>query len=96
LRATNGAPLSPTRRLPATLTGLQKAYFCMTHDTTFPNTGSDRRPDYGAIAKGCGLGGIRIHSAAEFKPVLEKAIASGKPCLIDVAMRNNPTPTAGH
>jgi acetolactate synthase-1/2/3 large subunit len=68
----------------------------MTQDTTFTNTGADCRPDYAAIANGYGLGGIRIHNAAEFKPALEKAIASGKPCLIDVAMRNNPTPTAGH
>jgi acetolactate synthase I/II/III large subunit len=68
----------------------------MTQDTTFTNTGADCRPDYAAIAKGYGLGGIRIHNAAEFKPALEKAIVSGKPYLIDVAMRNNPTPTAGH
>jgi acetolactate synthase-1/2/3 large subunit len=39
---------------------------------------------------------VRIKSAAEFKPALEKAIKSGKPCVLDVAMVNNPTPTAGH
>ena len=79
-----------------TIAGLQKAHFGMTHGTTFPNTGTEFRPDYAAIARGYGIDGVRIKSAAEFKPALEKAIKSGKPCLIDVAMRNNPTPTAGH
>ena len=79
-----------------TIAGLQKAHFGMTHGTTFPNTGAEFRPDYAAIARGYGIDGVRIKSAAEFKPALEKAIKSGKPCLIDVAMRNNPTPTAGH
>ncbi len=79
-----------------TIAGLQKAHFGMTHGTTFPNTGTEFRPDYAAIARGYGIDGVRIKSAAEFKPALEKAIKSGKPYLIDVAMRNNPTPTAGH
>jgi DNA-directed RNA polymerase alpha subunit len=42
------------------------------------------------------LKGVRIRKAAEFKPALAAAIKDGKPCVIDVAMRNNPTPTAGH
>jgi acetolactate synthase-1/2/3 large subunit len=32
----------------------------------------------------------------EFKPALEKAIASGRPYVLDVIMENVPTPTAGH
>ncbi len=39
---------------------------------------------------------MRIGSAEEFGPALRKAIASGRPCVIDVAMRNEPVPTAGH
>ncbi len=79
-----------------TIAGLQKAHFGLTYGTTFPSTGSEWTPDYAAIARAYGIEGVRIRSAAEFKPALEKAIASGKPCVIDVAMKNNPTPTAGH
>jgi acetolactate synthase-1/2/3 large subunit len=79
-----------------TIAGLQKAHFGMTHGTTFPNNGAEYMPDYAAIARAYGIDGIRLRSAAEFKPALKKAIESGKACLIDVAMRNNPTPTAGH
>ena len=81
-----------------TIAGLQKAHFGMTHGTTFQKEkdGEETRPDYAAIARAYGIEGVRIKSAAEFKPALEKAIKSGKPYLLDVAMRNNPTPTAGH
>jgi acetolactate synthase-1/2/3 large subunit len=70
----------------------------MTLGTTFPKEkdGEETKPDYAAIARGYGIEGVRIKSAAEFKPALEKAIKSGKPYLLDVSMRNNPTPTAGH
>jgi acetolactate synthase-1/2/3 large subunit len=79
-----------------TIAGLQKAHYGLTYGTVFPSDGGEYRPDYAAIAKAYGVDGIRIHSAAEFKPALEKAIASKKPFVLDVAMRNNPTPTAGH
>jgi acetolactate synthase-1/2/3 large subunit len=79
-----------------TIAGLQKAHFGFTHGTTFPQNGADTLPDYAAIARAYGIEGIRIQSAAEFKPALKKAIESKKACVIDVAMRNNPTPTAGH
>ncbi len=79
-----------------TIAGLQMAHYGLTYGTTFPSTGGEWTPDYAAIARAYGVEGVRIRSAAEFKPALEKAIASGKPCVIDVAMKNNPTPTAGH
>ena len=79
-----------------TIAGLQKAHFGLTHGTTFPVTGSEFMPDYAAIARAYGIDGVRIRKASEFKSALISAIKSGKPDLIDVAMRNNPTPTAGH
>jgi acetolactate synthase-1/2/3 large subunit len=81
-----------------TIAGLQKANFGLTYGTTFPKAAStlDQTPDYAAIARAYGCDGIRIASAAEFRPVLEAAIASGRPTVIDVAMVNNPTPTSGH
>jgi acetolactate synthase-1/2/3 large subunit len=79
-----------------TIAGLQKAHYDLTYGTVFPADGDDYRPNYADIAKAYGVDGVRVRSAAEFKPAQEKAIASGRPCLLDVAMKNNPTPTAGH
>ena len=79
-----------------TIAGLQKAHYGLTYGTVFADDGGEWTPNYADIAKAYGVDSVRIRSAAEFKPALEKAIASGKPFLIDVAMVNNPTPTAGH
>ncbi len=79
-----------------TIAGLQKAHYGLTYGTTFPSTGGETTPDYAAIARAYGVGGARVRSAEEFKPALIEALASGKPYVIDVAMKNNPTPTAGH
>ena len=81
-----------------TIAGLQKAHYNCTYGTVFPGNAGEggTKPDYAAIAEAYGVKGVRISSANEFKPALEDALASGKPCLIDVAMKNNPTPTTGH
>ena len=79
-----------------TIAGLQQAHFGLTYGTTFPSNGKQSVPDYAAIARAYGIDGVRISKAAEFKPALAAAIESGKACVIDVAMQNNPTPTAGH
>ena len=81
-----------------TIAGLQKAHYDLTYGTTFQKANSvmEQTPDYAAIARAYGVDGVRIGSAAEFKPALEAAIASGRPTVIDVAMINNPTPTSGH
>ncbi|MDY0943835.1 thiamine pyrophosphate-binding protein [Priestia megaterium] len=79
-----------------TIAGLQKAHFGTTLGTLFERDGEAYSPDYASIAKAYGVEGIKIQSAQEFKPALEQAIASNKPVVIDVAMLNNPVPTAGH
>lgn len=79
-----------------TIAGLQMAHYGLTHGTTFPKDRGEQLPNYAAIAEAYGVKGVRIRSAAEFKPALEAAIKSNKPTLIDVAMVNNPTPTSGH
>ena len=81
-----------------TIAGLQKAHYDLTYGTVFPKDASiaEQKPDYAAIARAYGVDGVRIRSAAEFRPALEAAIASGRPTVIDVAMINNPTPTSGH
>jgi acetolactate synthase-1/2/3 large subunit len=81
-----------------TIAGLQKANYGLTHGTTFPRSASldEQTPDYSAIARAYGCHGVRIRSAAEFRPALAAALASGRPTVIDVPMVNTPTPTSGH
>ena len=81
-----------------TIAGLQKAHYGLTYGTTFAKTADvmQQTPDYAAIARAYGCDGVRVASAAGFRPALAAAIASGRPTVIDVAMINNPTPTSGH
>jgi acetolactate synthase-1/2/3 large subunit len=79
-----------------TIAGLEKAHFGTTFGTVFEKDGQPWSPDYAAIAKAYGIDAVKINAAAEFKPALERAIKSGKPFVIDVAMQNEPVPTAGH
>jgi acetolactate synthase-1/2/3 large subunit len=81
-----------------TIAGLQKAHFGTTVGTIFTTRadGQPYSPDYAALARAYGVEGVRINSADEFKPALEKAVASGRPYVLDVIMENAPVPTAGH
>ena len=79
-----------------TIAGLEKAHFDTTYGTVFEKEGKSTSPDYAAIARAYGLEGVKIESAAQFKPALENAIKANKPVVIDVAMINNPVPTDGH
>jgi acetolactate synthase I/II/III large subunit len=79
-----------------TIAGLEKAHFGTTFGTVFEKNGKPWSPDYAAIAKAYGIDGVKINSAAKFKPALEHAIKSGKPYVLDVMMQNEPVPTAGH
>ena len=82
-----------------TIAGLQKAAYGLTHGTLFPvaQPGWDaQKPNYAEIARAYGCEGERLRSAADLGPALERALASGKPYLLDVPMKNNPTPTTGH
>jgi acetolactate synthase I/II/III large subunit len=79
-----------------TIAGLEAAHFDTTFGTVFEKDGKPYSPDFAAIARAYGVDGVTIHSAAEFKPALEQAIRAGRPCVIDVNMKNEPVPTAGH
>jgi acetolactate synthase I/II/III large subunit len=79
-----------------TIAGLEKAHYGTTFGTEFHRNGEPYHVDYAAIARAYGAEGVQITSAGEFKPVLERAIASGRPFVIDVAMQNAPVPTDGH
>ena len=82
-----------------TIAGLQQAHFGTTYGTVFPAPAgdwSDVKPDYAQIARAYGCEGVRLQSAGELRPVLQRALGSGRPFVIDVPMKNNPTPTTGH
>ena len=79
-----------------TIAGLQKAHYGTTLGTLFEKNGVPYSPDYSAIARAYGVQGERIESADQFKPALERAVASGKPYVLDVMMENAPVPTSGH
>ncbi len=82
-----------------TIAGLQKAAYGLTHGTLFPaeTIGWDaQKPNYAEIARAYGCEGERLKSAADLAPALRRALASGRPYLLDVPMKNNPTPTTGH
>jgi acetolactate synthase-1/2/3 large subunit len=80
-----------------TIAGLELAHFDTTYGTVFEDAaGEPAVTDFAAIARAYGIDGIRVDSAADFKPALEKALSLGRPVVIDVLMRNVPTPTAGH
>ncbi len=79
-----------------TIAGLEKAHFGTTYGTVFRRHGEPYHVDYAALARSYGVEGVTIRSASEFKPALEHAVAAGRPVVIDVAMQNEPVPTAGH
>jgi acetolactate synthase-1/2/3 large subunit len=79
-----------------TIAGLEKAHYGTTYGTVFEKDGKPYSPDYAAIAKAYGVDGVKIESAAQFRPALERAIAAKRPFVIDVVMQNEPVPTAGH
>ena len=79
-----------------TIAGLEAAHYGTTFATVFEKDGKTWSPDYAAIARAYGVEGLKVASAAELKPALAKAIKSKKPVVIDVYMKNEPVPTAGH
>ena len=48
------------------------------------DTGEDYNPDFVALARAYGAEGVRIDAADEFRPALERAIASRRPTVIEV------------
>ena len=79
-----------------TIAGLEKAHYQTTFGTVFTKDGVSTSPDYAEVAQAYGIEGIKIESAAEFKPALIRAIELDKPVVLDVPMINNPVPTSGH
>jgi acetolactate synthase-1/2/3 large subunit len=79
-----------------TIAGLQMAHYGTTIGCVFRKDGEPYSPDFAAVARAYGAEGVQIKTADEFKTVLTRAVGAGKPFVIDVAMLNEPVPTAGH
>jgi acetolactate synthase-1/2/3 large subunit len=79
-----------------TIAGLESAHYGTTFGTVFEKDGKTWSPDFAAIARAYGVDGVKVDSAAGFKPALERAVKAKRPVVIDVYMKNEPVPTAGH
>lgn len=79
-----------------TIAGLEYSNYKTKFGTVFTTANDEPySPNWADVAKAYGVDGIRIESAEEFKPALEKALASGKPYLLDIPMENIGVPTPG-
>lgn len=81
-----------------TIAGLEEAHYGTAYGCVFPRPNGgwkDLKPDYAQIARAYGCEGVRVNAASEFKPALERALSAKRPFVVDVMMKNNPTPTTG-
>lgn len=53
---------------------------------TIEATGEPYTPDFAALARSFGAEGERVEDVAQFRPALEKAVASGAPTVLDVSI----------
>ena len=78
-----------------TIAGLERQHYDHQFGTLFERDGKPYSPDFAAIGRAYGIDGFTVERAEDFKPMLEKALASNKPCVIDVRMENAPVVTKG-
>ena len=70
----------------ASIRGLQRGYLEgreLATDFRHPETGAPYNPDFAALARSCGVEGVRIDRAGDLGDAVKAAVASGKPYLID-------------
>lgn len=71
----------------ASIRGLQRGYLDgreLATDFHDPVTGTRYNPDFAAMARSCGVEGVRVDRAADLGEAIRKGIAANKPYLIDV------------
>jgi len=78
-----------------TIAGLERKHYGTGFGCEFSADGTSYTPDFAAIARACGADGISIGNAEDLQPALHGAIASGRPTVLDVPMRNTPVMTPG-
>ena len=79
-----------------TIAGLEYSNYQTKFGTVFTTPdGKPYSPNWAEVAKAYGVDAVKIKSADDFKPELEKAIKSNKPYLLDVPMENIAVPNTG-
>jgi acetolactate synthase I/II/III large subunit len=71
----------------ASIRGLQRGYLGgreLATDFHDPKTGKRYNPDFAAMARSCGVEGVRVDRAGDIGEAIRKGIAANKPYLIDV------------
>src|ERR1700726_1232744 len=71
----------------ASIRGLQRGYLGgreLATDFHDPTTGERYNPDFAAMARACGVEGVRVDRAGDLGEHIRKGIAANKPYLIDV------------
>src|ERR1700716_2584291 len=71
----------------ASIRGLQRGYLQgreLATDFHDPTTGARYNPDFAAMARSCGVEGVRVDRAGDLGEAIRKGIAANKPYLIDV------------
>lgn len=63
--------------------GMVRQWQRLFYDKRFSQTDIDRGTDFIKLAEAFGIEGIRIEKKSDIKPMLEKALTCGKPCLIE-------------
>ncbi len=78
-----------------TIAGLQRKHYGTGYGCEFSADGQPYSPDFALIARACGADGIKLANAAQLEGAIRAAIASGRPTVLDVPMRNTPVMTPG-
>ncbi len=79
-----------------TIAGLEYSNYKTKFGTVFTTPdGNPYTPNWAEVAKAYGVEAIKISTADEFKPALEKALTANRPFLLDVPMENIGVPTPG-
>jgi acetolactate synthase-1/2/3 large subunit len=71
----------------ASIRGLQRGYLegrQLATDFHDPRTGERYNPDFAAMARSCGIEGVRVDRAGNLGEAIRKGIAANRPYLIDV------------
>ena len=79
----------------ASIRGLQRGYLGgreLATDFKHPDTGLPYNPDFAAMARSAGIEGVRIDRAGDLGDAVRKAIASGRPYLIDAQISADRNP----
>jgi acetolactate synthase-1/2/3 large subunit len=80
----------------ASIRGLQRGYLGgreLATDFKHPETGQRYNPDFAAMARSCGVEGVRVDRAGDLGEAIRKGIAANKPYLIDVDIAADVNPS---